>query len=86
MNFGRGKVSEKSGNFVSDFEWAPWLSNQTSRCICKCIRISIKTFVLSIFKWPLKTGFTVIELETSVKIFVSQQFRSLYLSHQTFRP
>ena len=23
MNFGQGKVSEKSGNFVSDLEWAP---------------------------------------------------------------
>ena len=23
MNFGQGKVSEKSGNFMSDLEWAP---------------------------------------------------------------
>ena len=23
MNFGQGKDSEKSGNFISDFEWAP---------------------------------------------------------------
>ena len=25
MNFGQGKVSEKSGNFISDKEWAPCL-------------------------------------------------------------
>ena len=23
MNFGQGKVSAKSGNFISDLEWAP---------------------------------------------------------------
>ena len=34
--------------------------------------LSIKTFVLSIFKWPLKTGFTVIlKLEESAVFFHS---------------
>ena len=23
INFGQGKVGEKSGNFISDLEWAP---------------------------------------------------------------
>ena len=35
------------------------LSNQTSHYKLKCIRIAIKTLVLSIFKWPLQAGFTV---------------------------
>ena len=31
MNFGQGKVSEKSGNFISDLEWAPLSISVQSR-------------------------------------------------------
>ena len=29
---------------------------------------SVKTFVLSVFKWPLKTGFTVIRIVSELKV------------------
>ena len=34
---------------------------------------AIKTFVMSIFEWPLKTGFTVIRWEVSQSLNVNQQ-------------
>ena len=41
---------------------APGLLGEHSAILSTFIKLpfSIKTFILSIFKWPLKTGFTVI--------------------------
>ena len=44
------------------------LQGEHSAILSTCIKLphGFKTFVLSIFEWPLKTGFTVPSFENSV--------------------
>ena len=55
-------------------------SNSECSIISTFIKIpfSIKTFVLFISKWPLKTGFTVIQFQNLIKSFNQNHHLSVF--------
>ena len=44
-----------------------------------------KIFVLSIFKWPLQTGFTVYYLKNTLYLFIEQVSKLVCLNHTEIR-